>query len=98
MLETEENRVAVNDEAEFKSFCPLCLLSGQVTNVKVRGVCAESLLDSSFTLTVSLQGDLWYLGRYSSSIRYNRTLQAWQWSDKRDNSSFGLRFSVLCLT
>ena len=91
MLETDTSAVAVNDEPEYKTYCPLCSLSGLVTNVLVRGVCAESLLDSAYTLTVSLEGDLWYLGKFSSSIRYNRTSQAWQWIDKRDNASFALR-------
>ena len=91
MLETGTSRLAVNDEPEYKTYCPLCSLSGLVTNVLVRGVCAESLLDSAYTLTLSREGDLWFLGKFSSSIRYNKTLQAWQWTDKRDNSSIALR-------
>ena len=91
MLHTDTHTVAVNDEPEYKTYCPLCSLSGLASNVLIRGVCAESLLDTAYTLSLSRQGGLWFLGKLSSSIRYNHSLQAWQWTDKRDNSSLAIR-------
>ena len=52
MLHTDTQTVAVNDEPEYKTYCPLCSLSGLASNVLIRGVCAESLLDTAYTLPV----------------------------------------------
>ena len=87
----ESQRVNVYDEDERTTFCPLCRLHGKVIGVRIRGMCQESPLDTVYQLTLSEEGRIWYLGKYSSSIQFNKTQQVWQWRDKKDNTGYAIR-------
>ena len=87
----ETMRVNVYDEDERTTFCPLCRLAGRVIRVRIRGMCQESPLDTEYSLTLSEEGRIWYLGKYSSSIQFNKTQQVWQWFDKKDNTGYAIR-------
>ena len=54
-------------------------------------MCQESPLDTEYSLTLSEEGRIWYLGKYSSSIQFNKTQQVWQWFDKKDNTGYAIR-------
>ena len=85
-------KTSLKDELSSTRFCPLCRLEGrQVSVVRVRGLCQESIFDTEYLLTLDPAGRLLYLGKYSSSIAFNSISQVWQWFDQKNNKSQAIR-------
>ena len=84
-------KTSLKDELSSILFCPLCRLDGEVSVVRIRGLCQESIFDTEYLLTLDPAGRLKYLGKYSSSIAFNSSSQVWQWFDQKNNKSQAIR-------
>ena len=84
-------KTSLHDELSSTLFCPLCRLEGQVSVLRIRGLCQEAIFDTEYLVTLGGDGRMFYLGKYSSSILFNSTEQVWQWFDQKDNSSVAVR-------
>ena len=73
------------------SYCPICKLDKKVRHIKVRGLCEKSMYNSVYILTLNQDGNVIYLGQYTSSIVFNKTEQVWQWFDQKDSKSVAIR-------
>ena len=80
--------VMVGDEQCETSFCPACSLPSPVININIRGLCSESLFDTKYSLTIDNQGNVLYVGHYSSVLYFDRDQEQWEWYDQMDNGSF----------
>ena len=88
---TNYQKTSLKDELSSILFCPLCRLDGEVSIVRIRGLCQESIFDTEYLLTLDPAGRLLYLGKYSSSINFNSSSQVWQWFDQKNNKSQAIR-------
>ena len=88
-------KTSLKDELSSILFCPLCRLEGEVSVVRIRGLCQESIFDTEYLLTLDATGRLLYLGKYSSSISFNSTSQVWQWFDQKNNKSQAIRYKSI---
>ena len=66
-------------------------IPGQVSVVRIRGLCQETIFDTEYLLTLDAAGRLLYLGKYSSSISFNSSSHVWQWFDQKNNQSQAIR-------
>ena len=73
------------------AYCPLCQLDSKVLQVKVRGLCSQSIFNSVYTVTLSDTGNIYYLGDKTSSIKFDKIQQNWQWLDQKNNRSIAIR-------
>ena len=85
-------KTSMKDELSSILYCPLCRLDGEVSVVRIRGLCQESIFDTEYLLTLDPAGRLLYLGKYSSSIAFNSSSQVWQWFDQKNNKSQAIRY------
>ena len=72
-------------------YCPICKLDKKIRNIKVKGLCSKSIYNSHYTLTLTEDGNLMYLGKYTSSIVFNKSTELWHWYDQKDNKSIAVR-------
>ena len=42
-------------------------------------------------MTMAPEGNVRYMGQYTSSILYNKANKQWEWYDQKDNSSIATR-------
>ena len=73
------------------SFCPLCRLDRKVRKIRIRGLCSKSIFNSDYIMTMAPEGNVRYMGQYTSSILYNKANKQWEWYDQKDNSSIATR-------
>ena len=88
-------KTSLKDELNSILYCPLCRLNGQVSIIRVRGLCQESMFDTEYLVTLDHDGRMLYLGKYSSSISFNSNKQVWQWFDQKDNQSVAVRYNYV---
>ena len=75
--------------------CPVCQINQKVRSIQVRGLCPESIFNTNYKLFADREGRLRFLGEFSSSIKYNRDREIWQWFDMKDNKSVAIRTKIL---
>ena len=80
--------IMVGDETCETSFCPVCSLASPVININIRGLCSESLFNTKYSLTIDNQGNVLYVGHFSSVLYFDREKEQWEWYDQMDNSSY----------
>ena len=62
-----------------------------VDSHQIRGLCQESIFNSQYILSLTEEGEIRYLGQYTSSIMFEKTSQAWHWRDMKDQKSVAVR-------
>ena len=73
--------------------CTLCSVDGPVREMRVRGLCRESIYDSKYFYNIGETGDILYLGEQESKISFSRAKNVWLWADRNFPDSLG---SVHC--
>ena len=73
------------------SYCSVCRLDQKVRKVTVRGLCSLSLFESNYIATMSQNGTFIFLGSISSSIRFNKENDQWEWFDQKQIGSMATR-------
>ena len=69
--------------------CTLCAVNGPVREMRVRGLCKESIYDSNYFYNIGETGDILYLGEEESKISFNMTKDVWTWTDRNFPASLG---------
>ena len=69
--------------------CTLCAVNGPVREMRVRGLCKESIYDSKYFYNIGETGDIMYLGEEESKISFNMTKDVWTWTDRNFPDSLG---------
>ena len=72
-------------------YCPICEFDNKIRHIQVRGLCPETIFNPDYTLTKDENGDLLFLGHYTSSIKFDKREQIWKWFDQKDNKSVAIR-------
>ena len=72
-------------------YCPICEFDEKIRHIKVRGLCPETIFNPDYILTKDENGDLLFLGHFTSSIKFDKTQQIWRWFDQKDNKSVAIR-------
>ena len=64
---------------------------------KIRGLCLESIFNSQYIMSLTEEeGVVRYLGKYTSSIMFNVTSQAWHWRDMKREGGLAVRTVETC--
>ena len=59
---------------------------------QIRGLCLESIFNSEYIMSLTEEeGVVRYLGKYTSSIMFNVTSQAWHWRDMKREGGLAVR-------
>ena len=75
-------------------YCPVCRLDAAVRHVRVRGLCPDSIYNSAYTLTITGEGRLRFLGHKTSSIQFDDASQLWRWLDMKEMRSVATRIVI----
>ena len=64
---------------------------------QIRGLCLESIFNSQYIMSLTEEeGVVRYLGKYTSSIMFNVTSQAWHWRDMKREGGLAVRTVETC--
>ena len=64
---------------------------------QIRGLCQESIFNSQYIMSLTEEeGVVRYLGKYTSSIMFNVTSQAWHWRDMKREGGLAVRTVETC--
>ena len=77
--------------------CPICRLDSAVRSITVRGLCSDSMFNTAYTLTMTGEGRLRFLGHKTSSIQFDEYQQIWLWLDMKDGRSVATRIVLSVL-
>ena len=83
-----------DDDCEFQR-CSLCEVPDPSKAVQVRGLCKESIYDTTYHYTVSDKGRPVYVGLLSSAIWYDHNSKHWSWVDRKEEGSVATSTSKL---
>ena len=76
-------------------YCTLCSVPAPVARMKVRGLCKESFYDREYFYNIGEGGQIMFLGKEESMIRYNTASNAWHWTDRNHADSLGRRYLLI---
>ena len=65
-----------------------------VRSIRVRGLCPDSMFNSAYTLTITGEGRLRFLGHKTSSIQFDDASQLWRWLDMKERRSVATRIVI----
>ena len=63
-------------------------------SIRVRGLCPDSMFNSAYTLTITGEGRLRFLGHKTSSIQFDDASQLWRWLDMKERRSVATRIVI----
>lgn len=85
----------IKDDSCDKKRCSICKIPKAATVIKIRGLCKESMYDTTYIYTVSEQGKSLYVGMTSSAIWYDSEKHLWTWTDRKDETAKAISQSRL---
>ena len=85
------HRAEIWDEVCFRppGYCTLCSVEGPVREMRVRGLCKESIYDDKYFYNIGENGKMMFLGEEESMITFNETGNVWSWTDRNYPKSSG---------
>ena len=98
MFNVENDKIVSVEKAEVyddvcyraPGHCTLCLVEAPVREMRVRGLCKESIYDSKYFYNIGETGDILYLGEEESKISFNKDENVWAWTDRNYPDSAGI--------
>ena len=70
-------------------YCTLCSVDRPVIEMRVRGLCTESIYDDKYFYNIAEDGKMMFLGEEESMIKFDDQKNAWIWSDRNYPESLG---------
>ena len=81
----------VLDEVCFRSpgYCPLCTVESPTREIRVRGLCKDTIFDNLYHFNIGEDGKMMLLGEEESRVKYDKGIQVWQWTDRNLKNGSG---------
>ena len=89
-------RAEVKDEVCYRppGHCTLCSINDPVHTATVRGLCHETIFDTEYYYNIDESGDIMFLGKEESMIKFDSRKQRWIWTDRNYQDNFGKNFQL----
>ena len=76
-------------------YCTLCSVDAPVIEMRVRGLCTESIYDDKYFYNIAEDGKMMFLGEEESIIKFDDQRNVWIWSDRNYPESSGKYLSYI---